>query len=48
MKKTYSIPTMEVVEMKVRQNVMLVASGTTDMTSGNLSRESGFFEDGEY
>ncbi len=39
MKKTYINPAIEVVKMNVQQNMMLVASGTTNETSGNLSRE---------
>ena len=41
MKKTYMTPAIEVVKMNVQGNMMLVASGNTNETSGNLSREVG-------
>ena len=38
MKKIYINPTTQIVELKTQQNMMLTASGTTNETSGNLSR----------
>ena len=50
MKKTYINPTMTIVKIQTAQ--MLAASepgygGTTTSTSGNLSRESSFWEEDE-
>ena len=41
MKKTYMIPTMKVVEIKPA-HLMIAASGSTNETSGNLSRRGRF------
>jgi len=50
MKKTYINPTMTVVKIQT-QHQMLAGSpaygGTTSETSGNLSRESSFWEEDE-
>ena len=39
MKKTYNIPSMEIVEIKTQQILMMSTLGTTDVTSGNLAPE---------
>ena len=41
MKKTYLIPTLQVVKIQPNQ-LMIQASGTTDATSGNLGRRARF------
>ncbi len=51
MKKTYINPTMTIVKIQTAQ--MLAASepgygGNTTETSGNLSRESSFWDDDDY
>ena len=50
MKKTYINPTMTIVKIQTAQ--MLAASpgygGSTTETSGNLSRESSFWDDDDY
>ena len=49
MKKTYKNPTMVVVKIQTRQQIMSMSTlGTTDATSGNLGREYDFdFDDDE-
>ena len=52
MKKTYINPTMTIVKIQT-QHQMLAApepgyGGTTTSTSGNLSRESSFWDDDDY
>ena len=50
MKKTYINPTMTIVKIQTAQ--MIAASpiygGSTEATSGNLSRESSFWDDDDY
>lgn len=49
MKKTYQNPTMEVIEIKVHQFMMMSVLGETDETSGNLGRESDYdWEDDDF
>ena len=50
MKKTYINPTMTIVKIQTAQ--MIAASpiygGSTEATSGNLSREGSFWDDDDY
>jgi hypothetical protein len=45
MKKTYIIPAIQVVEVKTQQFLMMSDLGSTNSTSGNLSREGSFWDD---
>ena len=42
MKKTYLIPTLQVVKIQPAQFIAMSYGGTTDATSGNLGRRSRF------
>ena len=45
MKKTYQNPTTKVIEIELQQMIAMSALGTTQATSGNLSREGSAWDD---
>ena len=47
MKKTYMIPTLQVVKIQPNQ-LMIVASGSTDAESGNYGRQAGFSDSDDW
>lgn len=48
MKQTYINPELKVVKLQTQQFMMLSTLGTTEATSGNLSREFDYEDEEEY